>query len=64
MKKLLTLIGMSVAPLALTAVLPHLAVVLILLLATPPGSPLFPAAVLLGFGLLSITGLSVFAAAA
>jgi hypothetical protein len=62
MKKLLTLIGMSVAPLALTAVLPHLAVVLILLLATPPGSPLFPAAVLLGFGLLSL--LPVFAAAA
>ncbi|HXF05143.1 MAG TPA: hypothetical protein VNM72_06980 [Blastocatellia bacterium] len=62
MKKLLTLIGMLVAPLALTMVLPHLAVILIILLATPPGSPLFPAAVLLGFGLLSL--LSSFAAAA
>lgn len=53
MKKLLTLMSMLVAPLALTAVLPNLAVILVILLTTPPGSPLFPAAVLLGFGLLS-----------
>ena len=53
MKKLLTLMSMLVAPLALTMVLPNLAVILVILLATPPGSPLFPAAVILGFGLLS-----------
>lgn len=62
MNKLLTLIGLLVAPLALTMVLPHLAVILVLLLGTPPGSPLFPAAVILGFGLLSL--LPIFAAAA